>query len=178
MASRVFKKKKICQDELATDRNISFCSKICLIVLQTLTKTQVEGIEGGVDTLEDDQFGPSTSNPPDTDVATTCVEGATIPEHQTEDEGTDNESVVTRICLKDQVKKGKTRKHAMDNDEEIQVKFLKMEEEKKEELKTYRQKKIELLEKNVLATEKIADNLAKILDSLSNTQIITYENEK
>ncbi|CAC5382728.1 unnamed protein product [Mytilus coruscus] len=31
-------------------------------VLQTLTKTQVEGIEGGVDTLEDDQFGPSTSS--------------------------------------------------------------------------------------------------------------------
>ncbi|CAC5391544.1 unnamed protein product [Mytilus coruscus] len=66
-------------------------------VLQTLTKTQVEGIEGGVDTLEDDQFGPSTSNPPDTDVATTCVEGATIPEHQAEDEGTDNESGVYQI---------------------------------------------------------------------------------
>ncbi|CAC5421939.1 unnamed protein product [Mytilus coruscus] len=66
----------------------------------------------------------------------------------------------------------------LEDDQEIQVKFLKMEEEKKEDLKTYRQKKIELLEKNVLATEKIADNLAKILDSLSNTQIITYENEK
>ncbi|CAC5359022.1 unnamed protein product [Mytilus coruscus] len=66
-------------------------------VLQTLTKTQVEGIEGGVDTLEDDQFGPSTSNPSDTDVVTTCVEGATIPEHQTEDEGTDNESGVYQI---------------------------------------------------------------------------------
>ncbi|XP_076107626.1 uncharacterized protein LOC143075926 [Mytilus galloprovincialis] len=64
------------------------------------------------------------------------------------------------------------RKYTSSNDQELQEKFLKMEEDSNTKMEDYRRQKLLILERSAVAAEKMAEDLHNIYLSLAQTEII------
>ncbi|CAG2256119.1 unnamed protein product [Mytilus edulis] len=116
-------------------------------VLQCLTRTQVEGIQGGVDTLEPCGLTSSTT-------CTAEVHMANSPEEEA-------------VC---EIEEASVPQE--NNDQELQEKFLKMEEDSNTKMEDYRRQKLLILERSAVAAEKMTEDLHNIYLSLAQTEII------